>query len=73
MTLRSKDQRTEKASPSFAEQMFPNLQPKPKAPDRRMGPTDESSWGETDHRTARFCKSPWRTGETRKVKLKLQP
>ena len=72
MTLRSKDQRTEKASPSFAEQMFPNLQPKPKAPVGRMGPT-EGELGRNRSSQARFCKSPWRTGETRKVKLKLQP
>jgi hypothetical protein len=53
MTLRSKDQRTEKASPSFAEQMFPNLQPKPKAPADGWARQRES-WGETDHRKRGF-------------------
>ena len=66
MPLRSKDQRTEKASPSFANKMFPNLQPKPKAPNDGWAPKQGPAWGEIDHR-ARGAVSPRRTGETRKV------
>jgi hypothetical protein len=53
MTLRSKDQRTEKASPSFAEKMFPNLQPKPKAPIDGWA-KQRQAWGEVDHRKRGF-------------------
>ena len=55
MPQRSKDQRTEKAT-SLATKIFPNLQPKPSAPNRWMGPK-RAQWGEIDHR-ARGLVSP---------------
>ena len=54
--MRMKDQRTEKASPSLATKMFPNLQPKPANQIDGWAPK-RAQWGETDHR-ARGAVSP---------------
>jgi hypothetical protein len=55
MPPRLKDQRTEKVK-SLAEKIFPNLQPKPKAPIDGWA-KQRSDWGEVDHR-ARAATSP---------------
>jgi hypothetical protein len=46
------DKRIEQ-KPSFAEKMFPNLQPKPKAPIDGWA-KQRQAWGETDHRARGF-------------------
>ena len=56
MTQR-KDQRTEKASPSFATKIYSNLQAKPKAPADGWA-KQRKDWGEDDYHRRRGATSP---------------